>query len=124
MEAARASARARKRGGGGRRTRGCGAGDGATTRIHRYRHCASRTAVAAHVDRPRALPGGACTARRRAEAAAALMATPEFAQWLARGRTHQWEGRPVDAMLCFRRRSEEHTSELQSRPHLVCRLLL
>src|SRR6266498_5194279 len=24
----------------------------------------------------------------------------------------------------FRRRSEEHTSELQSRPHLVCRLLL
>src|SRR5690554_8238900 len=26
--------------------------------------------------------------------------------------------------LRFRRRSEEHTSELQSRPHLVCRLLL
>src|SRR6266498_2609147 len=25
---------------------------------------------------------------------------------------------------CPRRRSEEHTSELQSRPHLVCRLLL
>src|SRR5690554_7327566 len=24
----------------------------------------------------------------------------------------------------FRQRSEEHTSELQSRPHLVCRLLL
>src|SRR5436305_7812838 len=24
----------------------------------------------------------------------------------------------------YRRRSEEHTSELQSRPHLVCRLLL
>src|SRR5690554_7356155 len=24
----------------------------------------------------------------------------------------------------FRKRSEEHTSELQSRPHLVCRLLL
>src|SRR5690554_7788287 len=24
----------------------------------------------------------------------------------------------------FKRRSEEHTSELQSRPHLVCRLLL
>src|SRR5436305_9790585 len=24
----------------------------------------------------------------------------------------------------FRHRSEEHTSELQSRPHLVCRLLL
>src|SRR3989442_7040813 len=28
-----------------------------------------------------------------------------------------------DAVL-FWRRSEEHTSELQSRPHLVCRLLL
>src|SRR6266498_851360 len=32
----------------------------------------------------------------------------------------------VNAILYFvdRRRSEEHTSELQSRPHLVCRLLL
>src|SRR5436305_8368673 len=27
-------------------------------------------------------------------------------------------------LLALRRRSEEHTSELQSRPHLVCRLLL
>src|SRR3989442_8721598 len=26
--------------------------------------------------------------------------------------------------ICERLRSEEHTSELQSRPHLVCRLLL
>src|SRR5690554_7536865 len=26
--------------------------------------------------------------------------------------------------FCVRARSEEHTSELQSRPHLVCRLLL
>src|SRR5436305_5237671 len=26
--------------------------------------------------------------------------------------------------LCWLSRSEEHTSELQSRPHLVCRLLL
>ncbi len=41
------------------------------------------------------------------------MATPEFAQWLARGRTHQWEGRPVDAMLCFRRalRAEPRASD-------------
>jgi predicted O-linked N-acetylglucosamine transferase (SPINDLY family) len=29
------------------------------------------------------------------------MATPEYAQWVARGRAHQEEGRPVDAMLCF-----------------------
>src|SRR3989442_12723286 len=30
----------------------------------------------------------------------------------------------VEAKFAFRMRSEEHTSELQSRPHLVCRLLL
>src|SRR5690554_7779483 len=30
----------------------------------------------------------------------------------------------VEAILGFLPRSEEHTSELQSRPHLVCRLLL
>src|SRR3989442_5660637 len=38
-------------------------------------------------------------------------------------------GRLSDLATCatvrsFVRRSEEHTSELQSRPHLVCRLLL
>src|SRR2546422_5008256 len=32
--------------------------------------------------------------------------------------------RPVLAMLVLTVRSEEHTSELQSRLHLVCRLLL
>jgi len=31
------------------------------------------------------------------------MAEPAYADWLQRGRTHQWEGRPVDAMLCFQR---------------------
>src|SRR2546429_3359301 len=31
---------------------------------------------------------------------------------------------PVDAFIPLQRRSEEHTSELQSRLHLVCRLLL
>src|SRR5436305_9185442 len=31
---------------------------------------------------------------------------------------------PEDGILVQRHRSEEHTSELQSRPHLVCRLLL
>src|SRR5215813_2698845 len=30
----------------------------------------------------------------------------------------------VNAALAGAKRSEEHTSELQSRPHLVCRLLL
>src|SRR3989442_9231500 len=41
-------------------------------------------------------------------------------EWLARigtGRTALRNGNPHP-------RSEEHTSELQSRPHLVCRLLL
>src|SRR5689334_24202740 len=33
-------------------------------------------------------------------------------------------GRPVRPMFFLRRRSEEHTSELQSQFHLVCRLLL
>src|SRR3989442_8924899 len=39
-------------------------------------------------------------------------------------------GKPAARLACralaraFSRRSEEHTSELQSRPHLVCRLLL
>src|SRR3989442_13037013 len=31
---------------------------------------------------------------------------------------------PIRRRARGRRRSEEHTSELQSRPHLVCRLLL
>src|SRR5690554_7254964 len=30
----------------------------------------------------------------------------------------------ADAVITYLFRSEEHTSELQSRPHLVCRLLL
>src|SRR3989442_5480439 len=38
-----------------------------------------------------------------------------------RGRAPRARGRAHHAL---RRRSEEHTSELQSRPHLVCRLLL
>src|SRR6266498_2395177 len=32
--------------------------------------------------------------------------------------------RPASLLRALRMRSEEHTSELQSRPHLVCRLLL
>jgi tetratricopeptide (TPR) repeat protein len=31
------------------------------------------------------------------------MAATAYADWLQRGRTHQWEGRPIDAMLCFQR---------------------
>src|SRR3989442_11874272 len=32
--------------------------------------------------------------------------------------------KPATSPTAARKRSEEHTSELQSRPHLVCRLLL
>src|SRR3989442_3307987 len=39
---------------------------------------------------------------------------------LAQVRAHGFHGFCLD----LRERSEEHTSELQSRPHLVCRLLL
>src|SRR2546429_3751989 len=43
-------------------------------------------------------------------------------RWLpARAAAH---GAPVEAAIAASTRSEEHTSELQSRLHLVCRLLL
>src|SRR5699024_12790461 len=38
--------------------------------------------------------------------------------------SQQWFGGPVDEQAQQRERSEEHTSELQSRFDLVCRLLL
>src|SRR6266498_4970167 len=43
----------------------------------------------------------------------------------AAGRSPPWSrSRSRRARRAARTRSEEHTSELQSRPHLVCRLLL
>src|SRR2546422_5381522 len=51
---------------------------------------------------------------------------PEDAEQVRRRRRpfrgDAWSGH--DTRLTFRWRSEEHTSELQSRLHLVCRLLL
>src|SRR2546429_4426892 len=38
--------------------------------------------------------------------------------------THSGKGTTTGQTLLAQRRSEEHTSELQSRLHLVCRLLL
>src|SRR3989442_2265429 len=46
---------------------------------------------------------------------------------LASSGTSHHRGRVLDSLSVITpllRRSEEHTSELQSRPHLVCRLLL
>src|SRR3712207_6983052 len=42
----------------------------------------------------------------------------------ARARASRRANSPGDRMPCSSRRSEEHTSELQSRQYLVCRLLL
>src|SRR5437870_4436797 len=42
----------------------------------------------------------------------------------AEQRALQSEGVPVRVLISYGTRSEEHTSELQSRGHLVCRLLL
>src|SRR3989442_12731164 len=36
----------------------------------------------------------------------------------------KWRRDPISLHPLVKKRSEEHTSELQSRPHLVCRLLL
>src|SRR3989442_5156797 len=55
------------------------------------------------------------SARRRARTAPAPPSTPQP----RRPRYSE-----TDRCREPRRRSEEHTSELQSRPHLVCRLLL
>jgi len=40
------------------------------------------------------------------------------AEWLERGRQHQWGGRPVDAMLCFRRAAREAPQTMEPRFHL------
>src|SRR5256884_3045027 len=53
-----------------------------------------------------------------------------FDLWVQHWRTHRATGEVIvvryadDMVLGFQHRSEEHTSELQSRLHLVCRLLL
>src|SRR5690554_7065072 len=47
------------------------------------------------------------------------------AVYLSHSETQRNDGRPnFYSVIGHFRRSEEHTSELQSRPHLVCRLLL
>lgn len=40
------------------------------------------------------------------------------AEWLERGRRHQWGRRPVDAMLCFRRAAREAPAAMEPRFHL------
>src|SRR3712207_9207422 len=50
--------------------------------------------------------------------------TPGRSQWSSRPRRVPGSVVPPDASDAARQRSEEHTSELQSRQYLVCRLLL
>ncbi|HVE51600.1 MAG TPA: tetratricopeptide repeat protein [Casimicrobiaceae bacterium] len=38
-----------------------------------------------------------------------------YAEWLQRGRVHQWENRPVDAMLCFQRAASLAPSSADAR---------
>src|SRR5207253_3846253 len=53
-----------------------------------------------------------------------LFAARWYAPVRGHGRPTEGAGRPRQRAFSARRRSEEHTSELQSRGHLVCRLLL
>ena len=46
-----------------------------------------------------------------------MSAASEVADWIARGRAHQREGRPVDALLCFRRASRADPRAAD--PHFV-----
>src|SRR3712207_7777038 len=52
-----------------------------------------------------------------------LVPQPQPGQ-LNRGAARAWVARSLEALIAADRRSEEHTSELQSRQYLVCRLLL
>src|SRR3712207_8554516 len=44
--------------------------------------------------------------------------------WLGAEDGQEWSRFEAVVNRCYASRSEEHTSELQSRPYLVCRLLL
>src|SRR5690606_41356499 len=51
-------------------------------------------------------------------------ALPFGAATIPMGTSPHHAGRPCSTVTSTRRRSEEHTSELQSRENIVCRLLL
>src|SRR3712207_8729188 len=70
-----------------------------------------RTAEAGHGDPPRTADPGGIPAAARAEARSRVRGRGGSAEGVAAGQAHL-------------ARSEEHTSELQSRQYLVCRLLL
>jgi hypothetical protein len=46
------------------------------------------------------------------------MAASDYAEWLQRGRIHMWAGRPIDAVLCFRRAAHANARDVDARFHL------
>src|SRR5690554_7310153 len=60
------------------------------------------------------------SARKKELSAVAEQSSTDYQQYIQRLQTQKI----AKGRLQYIRRSEEHTSELQSRPHLVCRLLL
>ena len=46
------------------------------------------------------------------------MAASDFTDWLQRGRTHMLAGRPIDAVLCFRRAAHANPRDVDARFHL------
>src|SRR2546429_6551448 len=78
-----------------------------------FRPPQSATAAFHSVDHNRPLPSRASLSRDRARSCCT---------WLVPTTCELWEYRSGEDVCSRRRRSEEHTSELQSRLHLVCRL--
>src|SRR6266498_3730093 len=99
-----------------------------TIRPHGCPFSQPRTAPRKALSRPRAAASGSPT--RRAGRSAACRRSCRTTPRSAAARPATPRGSPPAPRPCRparrpgRPRSEEHTSELQSRPHLVCRLLL
>ena len=62
--------------------------------------------------------GAAQRGGRHGHPAGRPMISTVAADWIAHGRSHQWQGRPVDAMLCFRRAVREAPQAYEPRFHL------
>src|SRR5215510_12818948 len=83
--------------------------------FHRRSPCSSKT----NLRKYRCATRGAGLHRRRLQRRLVHRPGGDWAHLVEGGSHTQQRGRQLD-----HRRSEEHTSELQSRGHLVCRLLL
>src|SRR5207244_5028232 len=75
------------------------------------------------IARQRARPAPRRTPFRR-DAISAAPVLPSAAVQASRETHREYAGRRPESLCCSLSRSEEHTSELQSPDHLVCRLLL